>query len=419
MREIRKLTKDDLDEYREITYNAYPSLRDFSEEGIREYNRSVTEIIENDPKVGFYGLFEDGRMIAVMRLFDLEMNCFGRIVPVSGLGFLAVHAAYKQTRAAKEMLKYYEELYRERGWPIGTLIPFRPDYYKKMGYGVGTKMSRYRIATERIPAYSGGSDLRFIGRDELGPLLECHARVVSKTHGMLLKHRKEINEMREAETARYLGCYDENGVLRGYLTYFYESPVVGNYTRNEILIREFVYEDREVMRQLLGFLRKQADQVQTVVFNTEDEYFYYLFDDPTSDGYHYIEPCGYLETDMQGIGAMYKLFDVAAAFRQCMHRNYNHADLTVCFDVKNELYSAGSRTVVAFRSGVAEVKPAGTEADVTAAVNGADFAPMFLGAVSPQGLFSLGLLKLDRPDLLDALDKAFYCSQKPVWYSDL
>ena len=82
MREIRKLTKADLDGYREITYNAYPSLRDFSEEGIREYNISVMEIIENDHKVGFFGLFEDGRMISVMRLFDLEMNCFGKILPV-------------------------------------------------------------------------------------------------------------------------------------------------------------------------------------------------------------------------------------------------------------------------------------------------------------------------------------------------
>jgi len=219
MREIRKLTKVDLDEYREITYNAYPSLRDFSEEGIREYNISVTDIIENDNKVGFYGLFEDGRMIAVMRLFELEMNCFDKILPVSGFGFLAVHAAYKQMGAAREMLMFYEELYRQKGLPIGTLLPFRPDYYKKMGYGIGTKMSRYRIATERIPAYEGTSDLRFIDRNELDPLLQCHARVAAKTHGMLMKHRKEINEMREADTARYLGCYDKDGILRGFLTY--------------------------------------------------------------------------------------------------------------------------------------------------------------------------------------------------------
>jgi predicted acetyltransferase len=237
MREIRKLTKDDLDEYREITYNAYPSLRDFSEEGIREYNESVTDIIENDTKVGFYGLFEAGRMIGVMRLFDLEMNCFGRILPVSGLGFLAVHVAYKQKGAARDMLAFYEELYREKGWPIGTLLPFRPDYYKRMGYGIGTKMSRYRIETQRIPEYEGQCDLRFIDRYALDPLLECHARVATKTHGMLLKHRKEINEMREAETARYLGCFDDNGILRGYLTYQYEFPVEGNYTRNEIFNR--------------------------------------------------------------------------------------------------------------------------------------------------------------------------------------
>ena len=419
MREIRKLTKFNLDEYREITYNAYPSLRDFSKEGIREYNVSVTDIIENDNKVSFYGLFEDGRMIAVMRLFDLEMNCFDKILPVSGLGFLAVHAVYKQMGAAREMLMFYEELYRQKGLPIGTLLPFRPDYYKKMGYGIGTKMSRYRIATERIPAYEGKSDLRFIGRHELDPLIQCHARVAAKTHGMLMKHRKEINEMREADTVRYLGCYDKDGMLRGFLTYEYKSPIGGNYTRNEIFIREFVYEDLDVMRQLLGFLRKQADQVQIVVFNTEDDNFYYLLDNPLNDGYTYIEPCGYLETNIQGIGAMYKLFDVAEAFKQCAHRDYNNADITMCFIVKNELYGTESRTTVAFHRGIAEVKLEGTAADVTVTVNGADFAPMFLGAVSPQGLYSLGLLKLDKTEMLYDLDKTFYCSRKPVWYSDL
>ncbi|MHC1722835.1 MAG: enhanced intracellular survival protein Eis [Aminipila sp.] len=419
MREIRKLTKDDLDQYREITYNAYPSLRDFSEEGIRAYNQSVLDIIENDSKVAFYGLFEESKMIAVMRLFELEMNCFGKVLPVSGLGFLGVHAAYKQMGAAKAMLTFYEELYKGKGLPIGTLIPFRPDFYKKMGYGIGTKMSRYRIATERIPAYDGKSDIRFIDSHELDFLLECHARVASKTHGMLMKHRKEISEMHEAETARYLGCYDENKVLRGYLTYEYRYPVDGNYTRNEIFIREFIYEDIEVMRQLLGFLRKQADQVQIVVFNTEDDNFYYLFDNPTNDGYTYIEPCGYLETNMQGIGAMYKLFDIAESFVQCAHRNYNNANICIGFIVKNELYGTESKTVVTFCKGMAEVVPEETVADVTLTMNGADFAPMFLGAVSPQGLYNLGLLKLDKPERLYDVDRTFYCSCKPVWYSDL
>lgn len=419
MREIRKLTKDDLDQYREITYNAYPSLRDFSEDGIREYNQSVLDIIENDSKVGFYGLFHDSKMIAVMRLFDLEMNCFGKILPVSGLGFLGVHAAYKKMGAAREMLTFYEELYREKGVPIGTLIPFRPDFYKRMGYGIGTKMSRYRIDTERIPAYFGESHIAFIDRHEITPLLQCHGRVVAKTHGMVMKHRKEISEMQEAETVRYLGCYDESRVLRGYLSYEYKYPVPGNYTRNEIFIREFVFENKDVMRQLLGFLRKQADQVQIVVFNTEDDNFYYLFNNPTNDGYTYIEPYGYLETNMQGIGAMYKLFDIAGAFAQCAHRNYNNANLSVCFQVKNELYGTESRTVITFTGGIAEVSPETTVADVTVTVNGADFAPMFLGSVSPLGLYRLGLLEVDNMDMLEEVDRIFYCSSKPVWYSDL
>lgn len=420
MREIRELDRSHIDAYTEIAYNAYPSFKDFSKEAMDRYKATAVDILENDPDVTFYGLFDQEKLIAVMRLFRFQMNCFGKMIPVSGLGFLGVHLMHKKEKAAKAMVTFYEEWSREKGMPIGTLLPFRPDFYKQMGYGIGTKMNQYRIATSRIPADYEPGDLRYIGKDQLEETFACHRRMAEKTHGMMYLFGDELRNRKEEEFDRVVGNYDETGRLTGYLIYRFENGRPGNYTQNNIYVKELIYEDVATLRKLLGFLRKQEDQVQLVIFNTEDENFHYLFDNPINDSMSYI-PFGYIESNLQAVGVMYKLFDVAEAFRQCLHRNYNNANLTIRFEIVNELYHRTSSTVVRFHEGKAEILAADAEAggaDVTLKTNSAHFSPMFLGSVSPRGLYELGLIELDRPELLGEVDRTFYCSQKPVCYTD-
>lgn len=457
-REIRELTREHIDAYAEIAYNAYPSFKDFSKEAMDRYKRTAVDILENDSAVTFYGLFEDETLIAVMRLFDFEMNCFGKVLPASGLGFLGVHLMHKKTKAARAMVEFYEELYRRRGVPIASLLPFRPDFYKQMGYGIGTKMNQYRLATQRIPAYYGEADIRWLGQNDLEEMLACHDRVVKQTHGMMRKIGDEIRNAKEEEFDRWVGCY-EDGTLSGYLTYRFENGRAGNYTQNNVYVKELICENSETLKKLLGFLRKQEDQVQLVIFNTEDEYFSYLFDNPINDVMNYI-PFGYIESNTQAVGVMYKVLDVPGAFRQCAHRNYNGADLTVRFQITEAQTGAEEETVVRFSGGRAEVLSGSGDPSVRAGGEGrtdpidpidpiepivqtmegsaaagcaeerkecpavtvkmgiADFSSLFMGSVSVLGLFRLGRLAADREELLDDLDRAFYCSQKPVCYTD-
>ncbi|MBF8982686.1 GNAT family N-acetyltransferase [Lutibacter sp. B2] len=416
MREIRRLSEIHIDEYTEITYNAYPSLRDFTKEAVEAYKKDIVDIIKNDNSVTFYGLFENDKLIAVMRLFDFEMNCFGKIIPVSGLGFLAVHLMHKKKKAARDMLKFYEEHYKSKGLPFGLLLPFRPDFYKKMGYGFGTKMNQYRIATSRIPAYYGESDIRYINESELHKLMDCHNRVVHKTHGMMRKVNDEINAIFGDDCNRVVGSYDQDGNINGYSVYKFENGKYGNYTINNIAIKELTYENTEVLKKLLGFLRKQEDQVHLVILNTEDENFHHLFNDPRNDSLNYI-PYGYLETNTQAVGIMYKLFDVTKAFALCAHRNYNNANINVRFLISDSFNKEiKEEVIIKFEKGRAILDS--KEFVATIKIDIAEFSSLFLGCISLKGLFDLGLLELDKDEFLDALDRAFYCNQKPVCYTD-
>jgi len=243
------------------------------------------------------------------------------------------------------MVEFYENHYENRGIPFGLLLPFRPDFYKNMGYGFGTKMNQYRLPTERIPAYFGKSDLRYVEQEDLNKLLYCHSRVVKKTHGMMIKFGDEIRGLSGDEYNRIVGNYDENGNINGYIVYKFQNGKAGNYTINNIYVKELIYENTEVLRKLLGFLRKQEDQAQLTIFNTEDENFYYLFNDPRNDSLNYI-PYGYLETNTQAVGVMYKIFDVRRAVQQCLHRNYNNANLSVRFLIKDAFNKEDEEVIV-------------------------------------------------------------------------
>lgn len=414
MREIRKLNEEHIDAYIDIAFNAYPSFKDFTNEGISQYKKTALDIMKNDPIVTFYGMFENDILVAVMRLFDFQMNFFGKIIPVSGLGFLGVHLMHKKEKIAKAMVDFYEEHYKTLGIHFGLLLPFRPDFYKKMGYGLGTKMNQYRISTERIPAYFGKSNIKYVKKDDFVKLLECHTRVVNKTHGMIIKFGDEIRDLYNYEFNRIVGNYDDDGNINGYIVYKFQNGKAGNYTINNIYIKELIYENNEVLKKLLGFLRKQEDQVKLVIFNTEDENFYYLFDNPLNDTMNYI-PYGYLESNTQAVGVMYKIFDVKGAFNQYSHRNYNNANINVRFIIEDENKN-NQEIVVKFKNGLASLNS--DEYDVTVKIAISEFSPLFLGCTSIKGLYDLGLMEIDNANYLEELDKAFYCNQKPVCYTD-
>lgn len=415
MREIRQLNETHIDAYTDIAFNAYPSFKNLEKDAVEKYKKIAMEIMTNDPDVTFYGMFEGEKLIAVMRLFDFRMNCFGKILPVSGVGFLGVHLMHKKEKCAKAMIEFYEEIYKKKGTPIGMLLPFRPDFYKRMGYGMGTKMNQYRLPPDRIPAYFGKSDLRYVEKEDLDKLFDCHSRVVAKKHGMIMKIGDEIRDLKNDPYNKIIANYDEKGNINGYLVFKFQNAKDGNYTINNIYIKELIYENTDVLKKLLGFLRKQDDQVNLVVFNTEDENFYYLFDNPLNDSLNYI-PYGYIESNTQAVGVMYKLFDIKQAFEQCSHRNYNNSNLKVRFLVYDELNNKEIEIVVNFIDGI--VNTDSEKFDVTMRTNMANFSSLFLGSTSVIGMYNLGLLELDNVEFLEDIDRTFYCSQKPVCYTD-
>ena len=136
-RNIRRLVPEDMPAYMEIYLNAYPAGKDLSDECYdKYYARNLQSMTEFD-HVNFYGLFEDGKLIATMKLIDFDMNLFGEMRKATGLMALGVHPLHKRKGAARDMVKFFEDYTVESGAAVSMMLPFRMDFYKKLGYGCG------------------------------------------------------------------------------------------------------------------------------------------------------------------------------------------------------------------------------------------------------------------------------------------
>lgn len=412
MRKILKLNEQHIDKYTNITFKSYPSFKDFSKEGIRDYKDNLLHIMNNHKDVHFYGAFDNDKMVGVMRLFDFQMNLFGKIVQTSGLGFLGVDPIHKKQKVAFDLIKFYEKHYRAKNMPIGTLLPFKTDFYKLMGYGFGTKMNQYRIKTENISEYNQDMDLRYITTEEdFDNLFAFREKVASQTHGMTLKLSGEIEDLKSASPTQIIASHDNKGNMDGFLIFEFLNTKENNFNANNIYIHELVYDNPKSLRKLLGFLRRQEDQVQMVIFNTKDENFHYIFGNPENDSKTHVD-FGNIETNTQSLGLMYKLLDIKSAFNQVSYRNYNNSNLDVRFIIEDDYKDNFEEVIINFENGFANMDS--KKYDMTVNIKLSDFSSLFLGSTCVNSLYRLGLLKIDSISYLKQLDMTFYIPEKPI-----
>jgi len=410
MREIKKLGFNDIKTYTKIAYLAYPSFKDFSSSGLENYYEGLKDSLLNDKAVHFYGMFEGEELLGVMRLFDFKMNYHNKMLESSGLGYLGVDILHKKEKIALEMVKFYEDLYRDKGTSITSLLAFRPDFYKPMGYGLGTKMNQYKISTKFIPSFNLDSDLRLVEtREDFEKIFKCHEEIVKSTHGMIMKIYDEKKNLIEDNNIQIIASYDRENKVEGYLAFEFQNTKPDNLFQNNIYVLELKYKSPLVLKKLLAFLSKQKDEIQTVIFNTKDESFHYLFSNPLNDTNNYIR-YGNIESNTQAVGMMYKVIDVYRAFEDTSHRNYNSLNLGIKFILVDDYDSSKKEYIVNFKDGYVDL--ANKAYDVSLELKLSDFSSLFMGAVSLKGLYNLGLLEISDLKFLNPLDLGFY-SDKP------
>ncbi len=409
MSEIRTLSSHDFDLFVQIIGSAYPAMHvNTAEEKERSRQQMLTAA--EQPTVHYYGLFREGELLGGMRLDDFEMNFLGVRLKAGGVGMVAVDLAHKKEHVAKEMIQFFTRHYRERGAPLTMLYPFRPDFYKEMGFGYGTKMNQYRIKPAALPQGPSKAHVRFLTADDQPVMLECYHRFARRTHGMIDRPAYILANWFNRPTLRFVGCEIE-GQLRGYLVFFFEEGA--SFLINDLHIRELVYEDREALAELLTFLRSQADQVRHIVLETQDEGWHHLLLDPR-DAAPEVIPHVYHETNVQGTGLMYRVVDTPAIISALRPHNFGGQTLRLKTTITDTfLPENDGSTVIAFQDGYPYVVPE-EDADVEICMQVAEFSSLLAGTVNFERLYRYGLADISDGRYLATVDRIFRVEEKPV-----
>ncbi len=413
MRDIRLLSGEGFEEYADIAFNAYPGFQIATEEGRQRLIDRLKEF-QDIPVQHIVGLYREGKLLGGMRLFDFRMNMLGIEVSAGGVGMVAVDLVHKKEHVAKEMLTYFHEHYKGQGANVVLLYPFKPGFYYAMGYGYGAKVSQYRFQPAALRKGLGKEHVRFLIADDKPALMDCYNRYQARTHGMMIRYPPEWDGwFKNLGLQNRLVGYERDGRIEGYIFFKFHPRPVENLLRNDIVIQEFVYTSRAALAGLLEFLRTQADQIDRIVLTTADETFQHLLTDPRNECQDLI-PSVYHESNVQGVGLMVRILDVAGIFRDLAERNFNGQSCRLRLTARDSFFPENDgSTLIHFEQGRATLPEAGGH-DVEVTLDIAEFSSLLMGVIGFRRLHLYGLAEISDESYLDTIQRIFAVEQKPI-----
>jgi predicted acetyltransferase len=396
----------------DIVINAYPGIMQNTTDFKERFYNNLVDLQENDDSINLFGLFRNNKLIGGMRIHNYKMNLFSQTIDVGGVGLVAVDLLHKKEKVAKEIIDYFIHYFKELGTSLVMLYPFRPDFYKKMGFGYGLKMNQYILMPSSFPNVVNKEGVLFLDESNKELVRDCYNRYASRTHGMIYKTNNQLNSMFKNPNQKFVG-YMNDGRLEGYLQFSFEKVREDNFFTNNLLIKEYIYENPLAFAKLNSFLHSQADQIQSVVLNSQDNSLQYLFHDPRN-GSNRIIPSVYHETNTSGVGLMYRIIDINTFTNQLNHVNFNNVTCSFSLKLIDTFLSDESSTYfISIKDGQLSISD-DNKSDFEIELDISDLSSLLMGAIDVSRLYHYGLLKIDNINYLETLEKLFMNRKEPI-----
>jgi predicted acetyltransferase len=412
MSRVNLIPKKDLDTFITIVANAYPEIPLSKEEERARLKKRLINL-QKDEKRHLYGLYRNGTLLGGMILYDFTMNFLSIKTLAGGVGLVAVDLVHKREKVCKELITYFLDHYRKKGAFIACLYPFRPDFYKKMGFGFGSKMHYYRIRPDQLPKEKK-DHIQFLEPCDRKAVAECYKSYAEKRHGMIDLQEFELDRIIGNPDIKIVG-YKENDRIKGYIAFAFKKGDEENFLINDILVKVFIYEDKNVLSELLTFLHDQKDQIRHIIITTQDDYFHHLLSDPRDSSHHLI-PDVYHQSNASGVGLMYRVIDTESMFSALKDYHFGGQDCAVKFSICDSFFPENNRSVVVhFENGTPVLD--GDRYDVEVDLDISEFSSLVMGVVPFKALYRYSLVHISDPDYVDVIHDIFQ-TEPPVCTTD-
>jgi predicted acetyltransferase len=408
--EIRKLTNEEIRTYVDIVINAYPGIMQNTPDFKDRFYTNLVDLQEHEESIDFFGLFRDGKLIGGMRIHYFKMNLYSKRIDVGGIGLVAVDLLHKKEKVAKELIQYFITYFQTLGTSLVMLYPFRPDFYKKMGFGYGPKMNQYQVEPIHFPNEVSKEGITFLNETHKEQIRDCYNRYSAKTHGMIDKTDHELNSIFKNPNNKLVG-YMNKGELEGYLRFSFKKVSDDNFLTNNLVIHELIYENPLALAKLNTFIHTQADQIQRVIVHSVDEFLPFMFSD-ARNGSNQMIPSVYHETNTSGVGLMYRIIDIEKFLLQL--KNFEQLNLDFKLKVYDSFLTSDPITkIVNLQEGQVTISD-NQEYDFEIEIDISNLSSLLMGVIDVNRLYQYGLLKIDNIKYLDIVDKLLRNNKQPV-----
>jgi predicted acetyltransferase len=126
-----------------------------------------------------------------------------------------------------------------------ALYPFRPDFYKKMGFGYGAKINLYRIKPGDLPRGDSKENIVYATKKDVPALKDCYHRFTARTHGMMKRTIAWGPGIFQPENK--VVAVKKRGRIEGFMIFSFKTSTDENWLAVEMVISEFIYENREAL----------------------------------------------------------------------------------------------------------------------------------------------------------------------------
>ena len=411
MGQIKKLPLKDFYSFVEIVSNAYPGIGIVTKERKEESRRRMIKTEKEDPILNHYGYYRDRKLLGGLRLFDFTMTLFETKIMCGGGGLLAVDLMHKKEKVAKELMEFFIDFYLKKGAPMTALYPFRPDFYRKMGFGYGSKINEYFIRPADLPSGGDRANVRFMTLKDWPSLAACYNRIASKTHGMFQRAKYEKNWYNQPQFK--IAAYKKDQNVEGYVIFSFKTSDKENFIDIRMRINEIYYENPQAFLALMTFLKTQSDQVKGIFYTTQDEFFHFVPFDPRNGTDHLLPMVGH-ETNTQGVCIMYRVINMSALFEALKDHDFSGQSCRLKLTIADSfLKSNNGSHIIHFENGQARLKKSGGF-DVEISMDIAEFSSLVMGSINFKKLYNYGMASISDTKYLGTVNRIFKTEARPI-----
>lgn len=406
------IDETNLNETARIQAEAYPGIRP---EATLEQRAEGIKTTHNRPDVNFYGVFReaDNKMVGSFNIWDFEMNMRGAMIKSGGVGSVAVDLGHKKEKVARELMRHYLDILRDKGVSMAMLYPFNSAFYHKMGFGFGTLLHQFRIKPEDLPGNGPKDHVVRLGEGDAEELTKFYNLRVAAVHGLISKSTEEFATRLKSPALKIFAHVDDG--IRGYIAFSFRKGSDESVLVNDMVITEMLFDSPKAFKQLMAFVKSQSDQVRYVIINTQDEGFVNTVTDPRNHMERLLHPV-YQEICRTGLGIMYRICHMEKFFADIAACRFGDLNIKLKVNLSDSFVPQNNRPfLLEFSSGLCKLAVAANgEADAELTIDIAEFSSLIMGCVNLTSLVKFGLATLTNHKYLAALSQAFATNEKPL-----